>query len=150
MSKIIRSIPINIAGFITDISSMYILGDNFDYSLTEQIYISSLLRIFVLYIGHINYTYKDSSKSMGKLARRFFPWEITSMIIVNQLVIYINHVILNYLSDNVNNLKLFKILLEKKNDKYKFKTSVNILLKQIIIILFYVIVEVRVYEKIFY
>jgi len=150
MSKILRSIPINIAGFITDISSMYILGDNFDYPLTEQIYISSLLRIFVLYIGHINYTYKDSSKSMGQLARRFFPWEITSMIIVNQLVIYINHVILNYLSDNVNNLKLFKILLEKKNDKYKFKTIVNILLKQIIIILFYVIVEVRVYEKIFY
>jgi len=150
MSKIIKSVLINIFGFITDTISMYILGNNFDYTLTKQIYISSLLRIIVLYIGHINYTYKDTLMSKRKLAIRFFVWEFISMFIVNQLVIYINRVILNYLRDHVNDLKLYKILLEKIDDKYEFKTRVNILLKQTIIILFYFIVDIRIYKKIFY
>lgn len=150
MSKIIKSVLINIFGFITDTVSMYILGNNLDYTLTKQIYISSLLRIIVLYIGHINYTYKDTLKSKRKLAIRFFVWEFISMFIVNQLVIHINRIILNYLRDHVNDLKLYKILLEKKDDTYEFKTRVNILLKQTIIILFYFIVDIRIYKKIFY
>ena len=63
--RLVRSIPVNIIAFLADIISMHILGEYLDFNLIQQVYISSLIRINILFIGHIKYTFRDICKRKG-------------------------------------------------------------------------------------
>ena len=146
MGKITKTLPVNIVGFLSDVSSLYILNHFTEVSIDYQVYISSMLRIFILFIGHIGYTYKGSLDSKYKMALKFLPWEIFSMIAVNEMVILVNKLIIYEINEHdLDNIR--EILIDKKNNELKAQYIITV--KQILIILFYVIVEVRIYEKIF-
>tara|TARA_Y100000768_G_scaffold137063_1_gene102008 strand:- start:1531 stop:1983 length:453 start_codon:yes stop_codon:yes gene_type:complete len=149
MGKIIKTLPVNILGFIVDSSSMYMLGHYTHLPINDQVYISSIIRILVIYLGHSNYTY---IKSMGKkgsnylIASKFFFWEIFSMIVVNEMVILLNKLII-YEINKYDLRNIQEIVINKKNNQ--LKSDYIIIIKQLLIIIFYIIVEVRIYEKIF-
>ena len=106
MGKITKTLPVNIVGFLSDVSSMYILDHFTALPIQYQVYISSMLRIFTLFIGHIGYTYKGSLDSKYKMALKFLPWEIFSMIAVNEMVILFNKLIIYEINElDLHNLK---------------------------------------------
>jgi len=146
MGKISKTLPVNIVGFLSDVSSMYMLDHFTELSIHYQVYISSMVRIFLLYLGHINYTYKGSLDSKYKMALKFLPWEIISMIAVNEMVILVNKLIIYEINEHdLDNIR--EILIDKTNNELKSQYIITV--KQILIILFYVIVEVRIYANIF-
>jgi hypothetical protein len=146
MKNIIKTLPVNVVGFLSDVSSMYTLNHFTGLSINYQVYISSMIRIFVLYLGHLNYTFKHSKEYYYVIASKFFPWEIFSMIAVNEMVILLNKLIIYEINElDLHNLR--EILINKKNND--LNPTFIIIMKQILIILFYVIVEVRIYDKIF-
>ena len=100
----------------------------------------------MLFIGHIGYTYKGSQNSNYKMAVKFLPWEIFSMIAVNEMVILVNKLIIYEINEH-DLVNIREMVIDKKNNELKSQYIITI--KQILIILFYVIVEVKIYEKIF-
>ena len=146
MGRVTKTLPVNIVGFLSDVSSMYLLENFAGISIDYQVYISSMIRIFILFIGHMTYTYKGSLDSKYKMASKFLPWEIFSMIAVNEMVILVNKLILYEINEHdLDNIR--EIVINKDNNE--LNATFIIAIKQILIILFYVIVEVRIYDKIF-
>tara|TARA_B100000212_G_scaffold324835_1_gene285999 strand:+ start:253 stop:726 length:474 start_codon:yes stop_codon:yes gene_type:complete len=156
--RLVRSIPVNIIAFLADIISMHVLGEYLDFNLIQQVYISSLIRINILFIGHIKYTFRDiyitvEPNQIKKTAIKFYPWEIFSMIITNHLVSYISNMIDSYIKTmnitTLNNQWFTKYTLLKKGGHYKLNTTMNIIIKQLVILIFYIIIDLKVYKHIF-
>ena len=146
MGKITKPLPVNILGFIFDSSTMYILNHYTHLPIKYQVYLSSIVRILVLYLGHTNYTYIKSKESKYIIGSKFFLWEIFSMIVINEIIIEINKLIIYEINKhNLHDLR--EKVINKKNNQ--LKPHYIIIIKQLLIIIFYITVEVRVYEKIF-
>ena len=50
MKNIIKTLPVNVVGFLSDVSSMYTLNHFTGLSINYQVYISSMIRTFKLHI----------------------------------------------------------------------------------------------------
>jgi len=150
--KLLRSVPVNILAFLSDVTSMYILS-NYDYTLSQQIYISSVIRICVSFVGHIKYTYKDVYTSVTRSAIRFFPWEILSMLMINELVIIVNNYIIEQVKkidiEDIEKYRFMNLIFEQQGNEYELRAYVNIVIKQVLMIISYVLIDMRVYKYVF-
>ena len=78
------------------------------------------------------------------MASKFLPYEILKMLLF--VVILVNKLILYEINEHdLDNIR--EIVINKDNNE--LNATFIIAIKQILIILFYVIVEVRIYDKIF-
>ena len=99
---ILKSSPISILGFLADTSCMALLGSYTHVSLRYQVYISSMVRIILLFIGHNLWTFKGSETALWKRASKFFTWEIASLWIITEIILAIS----NYIRKVLHNLQI--------------------------------------------
>jgi len=133
---------------------MYLLGAHTHLDLKYQIYISSIIRICISFIGHNIWTFKGSFTPLWKRAIKFFPWEIFSLILIAQTLLLINVLLEKAIKDMTkkqidDNFFLRNMVEKDKDGKNIIKTSIFIVFKQILMVLFYFIVDIRVYKYIF-
>ena len=151
---LIKATSVSILAVFVDMASMYVLSHYTHYNLSWQLYLSSFIKVFFLFAGHNMITYRGNIYSLKKKALKFFPWEIFSLVIIAQSVLYVHSKLENYLdglSDSTvkNTWYLKDIVHRGKDGTYDFDTSVIIVFKQLIIILFFLFVELHVYKYIF-
>ena len=152
----LKAMPINAIGVLVDIITMYIIGHYTNLPVGYQVYISSILRMSISYVGYFKFTFK-SKKNFKKTAVKFLIWEIISLTVVSELTIFINNVIVDQIHKiphQKGNTKSCKdefrnIFLQDKNGQYELKTYITIVLKHIVIMVFNLLVEIPVYKYIF-
>jgi hypothetical protein len=154
LNTLLKSFSISGIAVAIDIITMYMLSHYTKLDLTNQLYISSFIKVIFLFIGHNLVTYKGNIKSLKNKALKFFPWETLSLVIVAQTVLYVN-IKLEYYLDGLSNSTientwyLNHIVHKNKDGSYDFDTHIIILFKQLLIVIFFLLVEMRVYKYIF-
>jgi len=124
---LLKTSSVSILGCIVDICTLFLLHKYSPISVTSQLYISSILRIIVLFIGHSLYTFKGYSGNFISKCIKFFSWEISFMILIVNLVIFIKKMIYKYLKNKtdkeINNSWYHKFIhhnyLINKKEKHK-------------------------------
>jgi len=99
---LLKTSSVSILGCIVDIYTLFLLHKYTPISVTSQLYISSILRIIVLFIGHSLYTFKGYSGNFISKCIKFFSWEISFMILIVNLVIFIKKMIYKYLKNKTD------------------------------------------------
>jgi putative flippase GtrA len=153
LKVLLKSTSVSGVGVLIDVSMMYLLGYT-GVPMSYQLYISSFVKIIFLFFAHNLITYKGNTSPWSTKALKFFPWELFSLILVSQMILYLNEHILTYihgLSEADIKGAWFKGLVHKEaqQDTYTLTTNGVILLKQLLIIIFFLTVELYVYKHIF-
>jgi len=133
---------------------MYLMGKYSQLDLAYQIYISSIIRIVVTFIGHNLVTFRGSVAPLWKRAIKFFPWEIFSLVIIAQMLLFINKLVEGSLKGmtqkDLDSEWFTKLMVEKNEDgELIIKDSIIIISKQLLMVLFYFVIDMRVYKYIF-
>ena len=154
LKVLLKSTSVSIAAVLVDIVTMFALSHYTDFNLTKQLYTSSCIKVLFLFAGHNLVTFKGNTNSLMKKALKFFPWEIISLIIIAQLIIFTNNKLETYLNglteSTIKSTWYLKGIVHKENDgKYEFDTPIIIICKQLLIILFFLLVELHIYPYIF-
>ena len=154
LKVLLKATSISILAVLVDIGSMYALSHYTHYDLKLQLYISSFIKVFFLFAGHNMVTYRGNINSLKNKALKFFPWEIFSLVIVAQTVLYVHEKLEKYLDElsdsTVENTWYLKGIVHRGTDgTYDFDTPVIIVFTQLIIILFFLLVELHIYKFIF-
>jgi putative flippase GtrA len=154
LKVLLKATSISILAVLVDIITMFALSHYTHYDLTWQLYISSCIKVLFLFVGHNLVTFKGNTNTLMKKALKFFPWEIISLIIIAQLIIYTNNRLDIYLTglpeSTIKSTWYLKDIVHKENDgKYGFDTPIIILCKQLLIILFFLLIELHIYPYIF-
>lgn len=154
----IKTVPVNVLAFITDVICMYFFGDYLQLPLLYQTFISSFLSQIVSFIGYIKYTFKEryknkKKKNMNYLILKYLLWNFSMLYIVNISTIKFHDFILNYIINydfsSENKIKMNKFLIQDKNGNLEFKTYINIFIKHFVQNIFYVLLTIPIYNKIF-
>ena len=146
----LRGSPIALFAGIIDSSSMLILGKYTKLSLKLQVYISTFLAILISFFGHFLWTLKGqtSGKIFTKLAK-FITINTVLFFISTEATLYS----IEFINERIKDIKLTKdslvnYLVVKKGDHYELNTEVNVIIKNIIGILWYLI-QVSMFKFIF-
>ena len=127
---LLKTSSVSILGCLVDICTLFLLHKYSPISVTSQLYISSILRIIVLFIGHSLYTFKGYSGNFISKCIKFFAWEISFMILIVNIVIFIKNMIYNYLKDKTDkeiNNSWYHIFIHRNyliNKKEKHKDNI--------------------------
>ena len=154
LKVLFKATSVSIFAALIDIVSMFALSHYTDFNLTKQLYTSSCIKVLFLFIGHNLVTFKENTSYLMNKALKFFTWEIISLIIIAQLIIYTNNrleIYLNRLPEStITSTWYLKDIVHKENDgKFEFDTPIIILCKQLLIIVFFLLVELHIYPYIF-
>ena len=127
---LLKTSSVSILGCLVDICTLFLLHKYTPISVTSQLYISSILRIIVLFIGHSLYTFKGYSGNFISKCIKFFAWEISFMILIVNIIIFIKNMIYNYLKNKTDkeiNNSWYHIFIHRNyliNKKEKHKDNI--------------------------
>jgi putative flippase GtrA len=95
---LLKTSSVSIIGVLVDIITLTLLHKYSSIGVKLQLYISSICRIVVLFIGHSLYTFKGYSGNYLSNCMKFFTWEILFMIAVVNIIMFIKKQIYDYLN----------------------------------------------------
>ena len=152
---LIKSIIVSVSCVSVDMGSMYLFGKYSNYDTTVQVYLSSFAKVIFLFIGHNLITYRgvSSESSLTKKLITFFTWELFSLITIAQSTLYISPALSKVIIDNIDLVKdipyLYSYVEVKGKKVFIMGVELIIIVKQLMVILFYIMVEIHMYKFIF-
>jgi putative flippase GtrA len=153
----IRGIPVGIISTGSDIISLYLLNKYSNYDLNIQLYISSIIALFISFIGNKFWTFKNKSSSENNLLIQillYLVFELIFIYLLTEIVI----TIINYSNKLINNdykeyiihnnfLLRIKFIEYDNNKNIKISNNYEIILKHILIMILYTFISLPIYDK---
>jgi putative flippase GtrA len=153
----IKGFPIGLISSGTDIISLYLLNKYSNYDLNIQLYISSILALFISFIGSKYWTFKNNNSSENNLLIQIILYLIFELVfiyllaeIVIKIVEYINKLLNNKKEFFVHNNILLRIKFletDKNNENIKITNNYEIILKHVLIMILYTFISLPIYDK---